>query len=992
MIDSTGLGPYDGPGASSASNFSLGASYGGSGGRPICAEAFANTGQVCFVALGISHLYLFLKYKCGVLCMSTTQIGSVDVMQNAYFPIATNPTFGSGAGLSSSGVGGGRIILMSSASIFLNDTGALLAEGSASAEPLLGSGSGGSVSLIAPSLSGTGLVSVAGGNTLSRFAGAGGGGRITVLLSSAYSASIEFVATGGVYAGGNVTGYSSCLAGSAGTVFFATASATVVTSATEGSATTATFAALAETDEARTTVVLPAVFEVTDRVYNMREASSNSVYYGSLVVDGGDFSGYALTVLQYLPSNMIAVTVTDKAYVGLTDSISLLSLSTCDEVTNDGCSALTVNSASLLLMPGSDEITISAQFIDVESHATVLVSSSVLSNLTVNLTAVNIVVDNSSSISYSSSLIVHTTRDVKVENSILFSGVDGGAPNVLIRSEGNITMAKLFTVNALLSAKWVKMLSDGYIGSPSNLFETGCWRNVSTADFTCNERNEYNGTIFSNNTVVVTGRRGVSVASGAIVEGSAVLICSSSIDVESNATISAVGRGCPQGRGAGSGDFDLRVGGGGGYGGVGGAASDGAVTVPGGQAYYGGGKLFSGSSGGCSNSDLSSYGGGIVALHANFSVFMNGTLKATGGAANSTNGCGGGSGGVIAVRSFNLNGYGSIVSNGGQGGSDALGFGGGGGGGGVVLVYNYNPNDLNTFKDFLGTISVVGGAAGSSQSQSGGYGELPLCPLGYGTTQGGGGVGTSSGPLCTECVTSFYKDAINSGPCQVCNNGLGAFQYVKCGTNPAFGNWETDLCPGTPECPYVCTGNAAREQCLNPIVLFLFLAGEWACTNSQRDSKNIGCAWGGCFVDFFFGIVLFMAPIYYYRYKRRRDYDKQLELKILAFSKAQKTKKKKDSSADAIEMSETGTVISNPLQLTRRRDELVDDRVLGSNIGFGQSAGKGFLDLKNSATDSKELRLAMRLADSDMHAHACRVYLLGSNHPDKRQGEPGLRL
>jgi hypothetical protein len=139
--------------------------------------------------------------------------------------------------------------------------------------------------------------------------------------------------------------------------------------------------------------------------------------------------------------------------VGLTDSISLLSLSTCDEVTNDGCSALMVNSASLLLMPGSDEITISAQFIDVESHATVLVSSSVLSNLTVNLTAVNIVVDNSSSISYSSSLIVHTTRDVKVENSILFSGVDGGAPNVLIRSEGNITMAKLFTVNALLSAK-----------------------------------------------------------------------------------------------------------------------------------------------------------------------------------------------------------------------------------------------------------------------------------------------------------------------------------------------------------------------------------------------------------------------------------------------------------------------------------------------------------------------------------------------------------
>ena len=125
-----------------AKNATYGGSYGGSGGRQLCDNTyFSNT--------------------------NFNQIGHFVVPQD-YNQTGYNSSFGAkGCCGPNSGVGGGRIVLSSSKLVNISG-GILRADGNVSTDSKAGSGSGGSVTIIANSLVGEGFISVVGGNANSR--------------------------------------------------------------------------------------------------------------------------------------------------------------------------------------------------------------------------------------------------------------------------------------------------------------------------------------------------------------------------------------------------------------------------------------------------------------------------------------------------------------------------------------------------------------------------------------------------------------------------------------------------------------------------------------------------------------------------------------------------------------------------------------------------------------------------------------------------------
>lgn len=104
------------------------------------------------------------------------------MLSDWYLPLEINPTFGSGGGING-GRGGGRIFLNSDATVVLKYYGRLSAKGSKSPNAGAGAGSGGSVLIMAKSITHTGgWIDVSGGDA-DTLNGAGGGGRISVIVS-----------------------------------------------------------------------------------------------------------------------------------------------------------------------------------------------------------------------------------------------------------------------------------------------------------------------------------------------------------------------------------------------------------------------------------------------------------------------------------------------------------------------------------------------------------------------------------------------------------------------------------------------------------------------------------------------------------------------------------------------------------------------------------------------------------------------------------------
>jgi hypothetical protein len=119
--------------------------------------------------------------------LSYFQIGSIDVQSDVDLDSPHyNSTFGSGGGFPGAGYGGGRILIKATGTVIIHPSGLLAADGSMSDDPLLGAGSGGSVTISAAQCALSGAISAKGGNSHQEQpdgGAAGGGGRVAIVVS-----------------------------------------------------------------------------------------------------------------------------------------------------------------------------------------------------------------------------------------------------------------------------------------------------------------------------------------------------------------------------------------------------------------------------------------------------------------------------------------------------------------------------------------------------------------------------------------------------------------------------------------------------------------------------------------------------------------------------------------------------------------------------------------------------------------------------------------
>jgi hypothetical protein len=214
-------------------------------------------------------------------------------------------------------------------------------------------------------------------------------------------------------------------------------------------------------------------------------------------------------------------------------------------------------------------------------------------------------------------------------------------------------------------------------------------------------------TSLSADDVIVQGG-GVAAASGTVslrdlqINSNGWLVLSSSpytISAGNNINIEAGGGVLNDGKGSSGIANSSKPGGShGGYGGGGSVVVSGSITNP----------TQIGSGGGGSSSIYGGAGGGVVQLIATKALTVNGVISANGKAGDPFNGGGGGAGGGINLVAQTITGNGIIRANGGAG---TIG-GGGGGGGRIALRAETNL--------FAGTLS----AAGGSGSAGGGAGTI----------------------------------------------------------------------------------------------------------------------------------------------------------------------------------------------------------------------------------------------------------------------------
>jgi hypothetical protein len=96
-----------------------------------------------------------------------------------------NSTFGSGGGFPGAGLGGGRILIKATGTVTIHTSGKLYADGSMAEDPVLGAGSGGSVTISAAQCALSGSISAKGGNSHQERpdgGAAGGGGRVAIVV------------------------------------------------------------------------------------------------------------------------------------------------------------------------------------------------------------------------------------------------------------------------------------------------------------------------------------------------------------------------------------------------------------------------------------------------------------------------------------------------------------------------------------------------------------------------------------------------------------------------------------------------------------------------------------------------------------------------------------------------------------------------------------------------------------------------------------------
>ena len=302
------------------------------------------------------------------------------------------------------------------------------------------------------------------------------------------------------------------------------------------------------------------------------------------------------------------------------------------------------------------------------------------------------------------------------------------------------------------------------------------------------------------------------------------------LEIEKQATLDGTGLGYTFNAGPGKG-CSTSCGSGGGHGGSGGSC--GGCGSCGGGGTYDSNVLpaLTGSGGGTSSGGHGGYGGSAVKLVNVFSA-IEGTITMTGGS--TSYGGGGGSGGSIWLDGQYVDGWGSLIANGGTAGSQTCNTyysaRGGGGGGGRIRSYGSDfSSKVLLHKRYVngGSGSYTAGGTGTLYQSSGnvcsGHGTynstslLCECEIGYlgndcqficDDTDTCGGNGQCNDKGQCDCNAGFVGTHCESG----CHRDIDCNGHGDCST---CGFCICDPCYSGPDCSIECSnfGSCVANQC-----------------------------------------------------------------------------------------------------------------------------------------------------------------------------------
>lgn len=750
-------------------------------------------------------------------------------------------------------------------------------------------------------------------------------------------------------------------------------------------------------------------------------------FRAALWVANENQESFAVTALDTLPAVTNLLSIDEGAVATSTQALRLAPLSSCgaSQLRMVDCSIITIVNSSYVVLSNvtdsnlhseSSKWYIAADQVNVVNSK---ISGSINTFYSFNITAMNVDISENATVHYSGQLVVNVKEDARLVGDLIqvpgrIAGNVEDSYNhrslVSITAGDNVAFGNIVASNLKIRADDVNFMAGKVANSPAGYIPQACQSNISLSHFTCFQ-NQYIGTLRYNNTYVIVGKTAISVAHHTRLEAAQVLLCAPNITIESGAAVSANQRGCVAGRGLGAGGPQSAPGtlypyggGGAGYG------------APGGHGYYAGhneGRMYvtdglsSGSGGGCyrCNRTYSGAGGGIINIVADQRMVLNGNLTANGGYGSEN--AGGGSGGTVSVNSLAMSGKGTISVTGGSGGSGK--YPGGGGGGGVLTIFNTKNYYLSY--NYVGIVSAMGGQPGhpilsddsaaaglelrqslrsnaaldasvnpaweleytddyyyTPAAQAGGYGilNLPKCPAGYGND-------VEAGTVCGLCPVGTYAPGDGKNQCYECRNKPKHSYYDEPGWTNA-------------DCSYECDSGYSTKDCYTPFQNFVF---------NTLGTVGIAC----CAVGLFAFILL---PMVYYRYKKEYGWFEH-EPKAMSpadtFMHVDYDKNRRPYSLDRIALGLGGKgrghlgsySVDNPLAAAggqALRDSELSIEPSNASSGAEVSSQSTGMNLpKAFQRVNHDLRLRFRLVDHDLVTHACRVNLLGTNHPDEGRGE-----
>jgi hypothetical protein len=588
--------------------------------------------------------------------------------------------------------------------------------------------------------------------------------------------------------------------------------------------------------------------------------------------------------------------------------------------------------------------------------------------------------------------------DISVYSSIT------GMNSLSVRTSKSITFFPSSQVEVLDSAVIVSSATIDIRGSFKQPFPNADACNVlavSIQNFSCqsiSQDAQWLGGALSSGLIAISGNK---VSINGIINATGIVLCGIEVDISSQGVVDSSGYGCPMNNGSGCG---CPSGGGGGLGGSGSMAM--SIDVNGQNTYvncdspvcmgtahalqdpmYRGEmsnyhllSVTVGSGGGCVQDSLSAgRGGGVVVIEANETVSVNGMVLANGQDAFRdplpSDVYGSGSGGTIVIRTKILSGTGSIHADAGENKFYSRTFEGGYGGGGRVIFA------ADPFYDhaFLGTFSI-----GSNNQSKSGILFPPACPRGMSAELSNGFLG-----VCEVCPYGYYKATDDNTQCLPCTNTRPHSYFSEQGQTQ-------------PECAFECEAGYKRvgNSCLDSFGQFL---------ESINGFPILG-AIGSSVIIILFAPCIILKNVLVYRSHNVELKQEQNKLKL---------KKKRTSSGfgdflsnvrsvdvvDLVAETEMNPVLKqieapnannarSIFSVDRTHDSMSIlqprlGRFDSSNLNtlsplFSVSKPSHLVEIdKSEKSDFKEMLNQHRMTDRDIGVHAERVYILGTNSPQR---------